>query len=265
MGKKKIALITGASGGIGYELSLIMAKENFDLVLVARSTEKLKDLKSKIESDLKVRVTVVTKDLSEISAPLELFNELKEKNITITHLINNAGVGELSPFEDSSWEKLSTMIDLNIRALTYLTHLFLPQIQKADEGHIMNVSSIAAFLPGPNMAVYYASKAYVQSFSEAIAEELSGSNVAVTALCPGPTKSGFQEKASISEDSPMFKNGPSSKDVAEYAFQLIQSKSRLGVHGFKNKAAVFSLKFIPRQLMTKMLKKMQSKRTRSKS
>jgi hypothetical protein len=152
------------------------------------------------------------------------------------------------------------VIDLNMRALTQLCHLFVPELKSHKKSFILNVSSIAAFMPGPNMAVYYATKAYVQSFSEALAEELSQTSVKVIALCPGPTISGFQDAASISSQSPLFKGVPSSLDVAKYALKLIAKEARVGVHGFKNKFLVFGVPFLPRRLVTKIVGSLQSAR-----
>ncbi len=266
MAIKSTALITGASSGIGYELAKILANKNFDLVLVARSKDKLDKLKKEILSTIKenkvdIKIKRIVLDLALQESPLKLFEILKQESISITHLINNAGVGELNRFDMTDWSKLSQMIDLNMKALTHLSHLFLPELKTKSSACILNVSSIAAFLPGPNMAVYYATKAYVQSFSEALAEELSNTNLKVISLCPGPTKSGFQEAASISTNSPLFAGVPSSFEVALYAVKLMESNSRVGVHGFKNKAMVFSLRFLPRRLITKVVTKIQASRT----
>ncbi len=259
------ALITGASSGIGYELALLMAEQNFNLVLVARSKAKLSDLKIKIEAKYSVKVTILNLDLSEENSPGILFAKLQDMGIVITHLINNAGVGELSPFMNSDWDKLSQMINLNMKSLTHLCHLFIPELKKAKSSYILNVSSIAAFMPGPNMAVYYATKAYVQSFSEALAEELNATSVKVIALCPGPTISGFQDAASISTESPLFQGVPSSLDVAQYAMKLLKCGQRVGVHGLKNKLLVFSVRFLPRIILTKAVIKLQSARLSSKN
>ncbi len=258
--KTQTALVTGASSGIGYELSILLAENNFNLVIVARSKDKLDSLKKEIKRKHKVNVFPVGMDLALPDSSKELLHILNGESIQITHLINNAGVGDLCAFETSDWKKLDQMISLNMRTLTQLTYLFLPQLKKSKSACVLNVSSIAAFLPGPNMAVYYASKAYVQSFSEALAEELAEHDIDVIALCPGPTQSGFQEAASISSSNPLFKGVPSSKEVAKYAIKLINKGSRVGVHGFKNKVMVFSLRFLPRRAITKLMSKLQSSR-----
>lgn len=282
MSQQFTALITGASSGIGYELAKILAAKNYNLVLVARSKEKLEKLKTEIlnsneSQNLKkniptslnsnlatkksINIKVIDLDLALQKSADTLWEILQRESISITHLINNAGVGEKNQFESSSWDKLEQMIDLNIKSLTKLCHLFLPELKSKPQSCILNVSSIAAFLPGPNMAVYYATKAYVQSFTEALAEELSGTSVKVVSLCPGPTLSGFQEAASISTNSSLFQGAPSSYSVALYAAQLIDGHCRVGIHGFKNKAMIFSLRFAPRTLVTKIVNKMQSDRS----
>lgn len=259
---QKTALITGASNGIGLELAKLMAAKKFNLVLVARSKDKLFELKNQLVSEFGITVTVIDTDLAKTGAPEFVFKSIQDLKIKVTHLINNAGVGELNYFENSSWEKLSQILDLNIKSLTHLCHLFIPELKKLDRAYILNVSSIAAFFPGPNMAVYYASKAYVQSFTEALARELRSSSVQVKALCPGPTLSGFQDAASISADNILFKGVPTSKDVAAYAIKLLDSNAIVGVHGLKNKLLVFAVNFAPRRWLTWIVFKLQSARSK---
>lgn len=257
---KNTALITGASSGIGFELAQLLADKDFNLVLVARSKSKLENLKHKILQKNSVSVKILNLDLNLKETPPKIFDILKQELVSITHLINNAGVGDLSRFDQSIWEKNESMIDLNIKSLTHLCYLFLPELKKQKSATILNVSSTAAFLPGPNMAVYYATKAYVQSFSEALAEELTNTSVKIITLCPGPTQSGFQDAASISLKNPLFQNVPSSLEVAQYTVELIENGSRIGIHGFKNKAMVFFLRFMPRRLTTKIVSKIQNTR-----
>ena len=173
----KTALITGASGGIGLEFAKIHAENGDNLVLVARSKEKLDDLKTGFEEKYKINVHAIGKDLSRQGSVVELYDELKALNISISYLINNAGIGDFSLFEVSDWSKLERMINLNVLALTHLTKLFLPGMIAAGDGKILNVASTAAFQPGPTMAVYFATKAFVLSFSEAINEEVSGKGI----------------------------------------------------------------------------------------
>lgn len=256
------ALITGASSGIGLELSLVFAQNKFDLILVARSKEPLQKLKNELEEKYKIKAWVFNYDLGILENCEKLFQDIQREKIEVTHLVNNAGFGQLGNFKNSNWEKTNAMIQLNIASLTYLTHLFLPQFLKQEQVSILNLSSIASFMPGPNMAVYYATKAYVQSFSEALAEELSGTSITVTSLCPGPTKSGFAQAANISKQSPLFNSSiPTSKEVALYAFRLVKNKRRIGIHGLKNNLLVFGLRFLPRKMITKIVFSLQSKRT----
>ncbi len=193
------ALITGASNGIGLELARIHASKGDNLVLVARNITRLNQLKLELENKFKISVLVIEKDLSKTNSANEVFNETSEKRIQIDYLINNAGFGDFGMFADSDLDKQLQMINLNIIALTSLTRLYLPEMTKRRSGKIMNVASTAAFQPGPTMAVYYATKAYVLHFSEAIANELKGSGVTVTVLCPGATESGFQAAADMQE------------------------------------------------------------------
>lgn len=184
-------LITGASSGIGMELAKIFASKGNDLVLIARSFHKLENLKNEIGQRDKVAVTIIEKDLSGINAAAEVFNETQSKNISVDYLVNNAGLGEYGLFAETDWQKELQMIEVNILALTHLTKLFLPQMLKNNSGKILNVASTAAFQPGPQMAVYYASKAYVLHFSEAVNYELRNTNITITALCPVERKAVF--------------------------------------------------------------------------
>ncbi len=256
----KTVLITGASGGIGYEFAQIFAQNKFNLVLVARSEDKLIELQKSLISQYAVSVDVFAKDISIISNIDLLFNELQKKQIVIDILINNAGFGDYGFFSQTNWKKEEMMINLNISALTYLTKLFLPKMIENKYGKILNLASVAAFLPGPLMAIYYATKAYVLSFSSAIANELKGSGVTVTALCPGPTQSGFSDAAALGE-SKLFKNKslPSSKIVAEYGYKALMKGKITVIHGVSNKMMVFMMRFLPKKLLISTVRKMQEK------
>jgi len=217
MRKVRTALITGASSGIGLELAKIFAQNKINVVLVARSEDKLMQLAHDIKNQYGIAVAVLAKDLSDYNNSKEVFEHCNQQNIQIDYLVNNAGFGDFGFFADSDWDKQLQMINLNITTLTYLTRLFLPGMLERKYGKIMNVASTAAFQPGPTMSVYYATKAYVLHFSEAIANELEGTGVTVTALCPGATESGFQSVANLQE-SKMVKGKklPSSEEVAKY-------------------------------------------------
>src|SRR3981189_1482485 len=193
----KTALITGASGGIGYELAKLFAGDHCNLVLVARNAERLSQIAGELAGQFGIKVKTVALDLGALPAPKFLFDDLQREGISVEILVNNAGFGVFGEFAQMPEEEILGQLQLNITALTELCRLFLPPMVARCRGKIMNVASTAAFQPGPLMAVYYASKAYVLSFSEAIANELKGTGVTVTALCPGPTESEFQKRAHI--------------------------------------------------------------------
>jgi len=257
---KKTALITGASSGIGFELAKIHASKGDNLILVARSLAKLDELKMELEKKHGISVVNIEKDLSRIGSVAELYAEIKRQNIEVDYLINNAGFGDFGLFHELNWQKQEQMINLNITALTQLTRLFLQEMVERKNGRIMNVASTAAFQPGPLMAVYYATKAYVLSFSEAVDNEVRDFGVTVTALCPGPTESGFQAVASI-EDSKLVKGKklPSSKEVAEYGYKAMMKGKTVAIHGFINALLANSVRFTPRSIMVKAVRKIQEK------
>jgi uncharacterized protein len=207
---KNTALITGASNGIGLELAKIHASKGGDLVLVARNKTKLDELKSALEKQFNISVYTIGKDLSTANAAQEVYDETTKQKIDIEYLINNAGFGDFGMFVETDWNKELQMINLNITTLTQFTKLYLQEMVKRKNGKIMNVASTAAFQSGPTMAVYYATKAYVLSFSEAIDNEVSGTGVTVTTLCPGATESGFQAAAAM-EESALVKGKPQKK------------------------------------------------------
>jgi len=252
----KTALITGASSGIGYELAKIHAAKGGDLVLVARNKAKLDELKVELEKQFNVSVYTIGKDLSIVDAALEVYKETSEKGIQIDYLINNAGFGDFGMFSETEWEKEHQMINLNITALTYFTKLYLKDMLKRKSGKIMNVASTAAFVPGPTMAVYCATKPYVLSFSEAVDNEVREFGVSVTALCPGATESGFMTAASA-ENSSLFKGKklPSSKEVAEYGYNAMLKGKAVVIHGLQNKMLALIVRFTPRKLVVKISRK----------
>ena len=256
-----IALITGASSGIGLELAKIHASKGDNLILVARNVSALNQLKEEILQTSKIEITIISKDLSLPNAALELYTEVREKNLQINYLINNAGFGDYGYFHESDWNKTNEMIQLNITALTQLCRLFLPDLIATKNTRIMNVASVAAFLPGPLMAVYYATKAYVLHFSEALANELKGTGVTITALCPGPTESGFQAAANL-ENSKMIKDKkfPSSKQVAEFGYRKMMQGQTVAIEGTMNCIMVNTVRFTPRNMVAKIVRNMQDKR-----
>ena len=243
-------LITGASGGIGYELARLFARDHHDLVLVARSGDKLGKVTAELQK-LGVAVKTVSLDLTDAHAPKFLFDQLQRENIAVDILINNAGFGAYGDFAHMSAEEIQGQIDLNITALTQLTKLFLPAMLARRSGRIMNVASTAGFQPGPLMAVYYATKAYVISFSEAIANELQGTGVTVTCFCPGATLTGFAKRAG-NDQTRLFKQmgGMSAEKVALDGYRAVMESKTLVISGVHNWAVAQSTRFAPRKMVT---------------
>jgi short-subunit dehydrogenase len=242
-------------------LALILAKNKINLVLVARSKEKLLNLQTKLAAEIGIKVSVLDLDLSTESSAQQVFDFCQQQKIKVDYLINNAGFGDYGFFHESDWKKQAEMLQLNIVTLTQLTHLFLPNMIKNKSGKILNVASIAAFLPGPLMSVYYATKAYVLHFSEALANELKDDGITVTTLCPGPTESGFQALAAMEESKIVKgKKMATSKEVAEYGFQAMMKGEQVAIHGFMNKLMVNSIRITPRSLALKIVRQMQDKK-----
>jgi len=256
----RTALITGASSGIGWELAKIFAANKTNLVLVARSRQKLEQLANELRSQHGIAIEIIVKDLSNYETAQEIYDSCSQKSIQIDYLVNNAGFGDFGMFAERDWDKQLQMINLNVTALTFLTRLFLPGMISHGYGKVMNVASTAAFQPGPTMAVYYATKAYVLHFSEAIANELERTGVTVTALCPGATESGFQA-ASDMQESKLVKNKklPASKEVADYGYKAMMKGKRVAIHGAKNYFLANTVRFTPRNLVVKIARYMQDK------
>ncbi len=253
------ALITGASSGIGLELAKIFAGNKINVVLVARNENKLVELSKELQQQ-GVIVHVLAKDLSDYNTAKEIYNWCNLQGIQIDYLVNNAGVGDFGFFNKSDWIKQEQMINLNITALSYLTHLFLPGMVQRKTGKVLNVASTAAFQPGPLMSIYFATKVFVLFFSEAIANELEGTGVTVTALCPGATESGFQAAAAM-EDSKLFKGKkiPSSKEVAAYGYKAMMKGKPVAIHGLKNYLLAQGARFAPRSITVKVARWIQDK------
>lgn len=250
------ALVTGASNGIGLELARGLAAAGHPVVLVARSVEKLRALAIEIERDHRVETHIVAMDLGGHDAADRLVDQLAETGIHPRVLANNAGFGVYGLHADTALADEQAMIDLNITVLTRLTKRLLPGMLAAREGRILNVASTASFQPGPYMAVYYATKAYVLFYSEALAQELAGTGVTVTALCPGPTASGFQEKAAM-HDSALVKGKrlPDAKSVADYGLRAMRRGQRVAIHGGMNWLLAQSVRFTPRRVVTWLVAK----------
>ncbi|MGE6897068.1 SDR family NAD(P)-dependent oxidoreductase [Priestia flexa] len=255
--EKGYALITGASGGIGRQLAYHFAEDGYSLVLVARSKEKLEELKKELENNYSISVLISIKDLSKQKEALKLYDEIKQQRITVQFLVNNAGFGLYGAFIETSWAEEADMIDLNIKTLTYLTKLFLPEMVERNQGRILNIASVASFLPGPLMAVYYATKAYVLSFTEALENELKDTNITISALCPGPTKTGFSDRANLS-GSKLFESGALHvEDVAKVGYEQFMRGKTIIILGAKFKVATMLPRFFPRKLIAKVVRSMQ--------
>lgn len=259
MNTKNYAIVTGASMGIGLELAKLLAKSGKNLLLTARSQKKLEKIKTELENKFAVQVKNFPLDLSEKNAPENLFCFTKENGLTIDILINNAGFGLLGYFSETDWKKEDKMLQLNIISLTQLTKLFLPGMVQNKNGKILNTASTAAFQPGPLQAVYYATKAYVLSFSEAIASELHGSGVTVTALCPGPTKTKFVDTAEFKDISQFETIFQTAEVVAKVGYDAMMKGKRIAISGKLNTLIASSIKFIPRKTVTNIVRSQQKK------
>jgi short-subunit dehydrogenase len=259
---KKYALITGASSGIGLELANSFASDKINLILVARSLDKLENLKLELVK-FEIDVVVIKLDLSEIGSGKKLYNIINELGLKVEYLINNAGYGSYGKFSGQDLPNMLSMINLNILALTELTYYFLNDMKEQNSGYIMNVASTAAFQAGPLMAVYYATKAFVLSFTEAIANEIADTNINIIALCPGPTKSNFIERANLGK-AKMFKYlaSPSSKKVAEFGYNALLNNNTVAIEGILNKILAFSNRFITRKMSVSIVRKLQDGRTK---
>ncbi len=256
----RTALITGASGGIGYELARLFAGDGYNLVLVARSADKLNEMKQQYEGKAGIHVRVIPHDLARPSAPQEIFDELQREGVAVDVLVNNAGFTVFGKFVETELEQELQMMQVNIVALTHLTKLLLPSMVERGWGKVLNLASTAAFFPGPLMAVYYASKAYVRSFSEALAVELEGTGVTVTALCPGPTETGFQKRGNM-EDSRLVAGRKimDARTVARTGYRGMMKGQMLVVTGLKNWVQVEATRFIPDKLLARNVMRAQER------
>jgi short-subunit dehydrogenase len=258
-------LITGASSGIGYELAKRFAREGHKLVLVARSRERLEEVRKELSDATGAAVTLIAKDLSRPGSAAELFAELRARSIEIGILINCAGFGASGLFAQTDADLERDMMQLNMIALTELTKLALPDMIGRRAGRILNVASTAAFQPGPRMAVYYATKAYVLSFSEALANELAGTGVTVTTLCPGPTRTRFGRRAGI-EGANVFRAGVMSAEaVSDAGYDGLMKGRSLIIPGLRNRLLAASARLGPRKLVTAITRWMNEESARSAS
>lgn len=253
------AVVTGASSGIGLELSRLLAADGTDVILVARSAERLDRVAEELEDAHGIDAVPVALDLSKSSAPDDLMEEMEWQGRHVDILVNNAGFGTFGPFVDTPIQETLDLVRLNVGALTHLTALCLPGMVERGRGRILNVASTAAFQPGPLMATYYASKAYVLYLSEALAEELSGTEVTVTALCPGPTRTGFQETADMERSGLVTgRQLMNPQEVAAAGYRAMLAGERLEIPGAVNRLLAWSVRLGPRWLVPKVVKWIQS-------
>lgn len=246
----KTALITGASVGIGYEFCKLFASDGYDLVLVARNQEKLETLAQELSSKFEIKTQVIAKDLAKPDAAQTLFDEVEKQGIKIDALINNAGIGSNGRFAELDLQSELNMIQLNVTSLVSLCHLFSQGMIERKSGAILNVASTAAFQPGPKMANYYASKAYVLSFSEALHQEMKHKGVKVSALCPGATATEFFNAAKMTDSilakSPLIM---SAQQVAKIGYQALNKNKAVAVSGWANWLMAQSVRFTPRAVI----------------
>ncbi|WP_027891628.1 SDR family NAD(P)-dependent oxidoreductase [Calidithermus chliarophilus] len=259
---KKTALITGASGGIGEALARELAPKGYDLILVARSAGKLEVLGRELAQKHGITCHALAVDLATPQAAGEVVKGLGARGLQVDVLVNNAGFADFGDFAHSDPLKQQQMIQLNVGTLTLLTRALLPQMLERRWGRVLNVASTAAFMPGPLMSVYYASKAYVLSFSEAIAEELEGSGVSVTALCPGPVETGFQSRAEMQGSKLLrqrFNPLMDAATVAREAVAAMERGQRVLIPGLMNQLQALAPRFLPRGLMPSFVKNAQAR------
>jgi short-subunit dehydrogenase len=250
---RPVALITGASSGIGKALAENFAEHGYDVILAARSVDKMQTHAADLEKRFGITALVIASDLESPTGAGELHAEIKRRGLTLSALANNAGYGTFGEFKDVTLDSQIGMMQLNMTALVTLAKLFLPDLL-ATKGKMLNTASTAAFQPGPYMAVYYATKAFVLSFSEALAAELAETGVTVTAFCPGPTASGFQDKADM-HHSGMVKGKrlPTSEEVARKGFRAMRRGRRVYIPGLKNWILAQLPRFSPRWLVTRIV------------
>jgi short-subunit dehydrogenase len=253
------ALVTGASSGIGAAIARQLATRRHDLVLVARTEPALHALAGELRTSNGIEATVLATDLARVGAGRELARELATRELSVDVLVNNAGFADFAKFADADLDKLTQMINLNITTLTELTHELVAPMIAQGNGRVLNVASTAAFMPGPLMAVYYATKAYVLSFSEALAQELRPTGVTLTVLCPGPTETGFQARAAM-EDSKLVKGRKimDAETVARLGIDALMAGKPVVIPGLKNKLQATAPRYTPRRLMPAIVMRLQA-------
>ncbi len=244
-------LLTGASSGIGLELAKCFAADQSNLILIARTTAALEKLAADLRSEFQIETHVITADLARPDSPQNIFDELKGRGVIVDVLVNNAGFGLHGAFVELPLVRQLEIIQVNVASLVALTGLFLPGMIARKRGGILNVGSIAGFLPGPNMAIYYASKAFVQSFSDALFEELRGTGVGITNLCPGPTETNFSQTARSHRTRETQVNKMSAQLVAQIGHRDFRRGKDVSIPGFSNKLLASAVKLLPRAVIRK--------------
>jgi short-subunit dehydrogenase len=258
-GHGQTALVTGASGGIGRDLAECFARDGYDLILAARSEDALAKVAASLAGQYGVRATPITVDLQRHDAGRTLADAIRARGLMVDVLVNNAGYGSAGAFDGSKIQEQLGMIDLNVRALVELTHLYWPGMLERKRGGVLNVASTASFQPGPLMAVYYASKAFVLSFSEALWREAEGTGVHVSCLCPGPTATGFRERAGTGATRLAKLGTPvSSASVAEAGYRAFQANQRVLITGTRNRVLARLVPFLPRRTVLNLAHRIQS-------
>lgn len=252
MNSKKTVLITGASSGLGLEFAKLFAEDFYDLILVARNKEKLEQVVKELTSE-KVKVTVLVKDLADPKSPQEIFTKLQQDKIEIDVLINNAGFASHGKFAELDEKNEMEEVQVNVVTLTHLTKLFLSKMVERGEGKILNIASTAAFVPGPLMAVYFATKAYVLSFSEALSEELVGTGVTLSVLCPGPTKTGFQKRGHMQNATLPNSHVMEAKEVVKIGYAGLMQGKTVIIPGLRNKLLTFGTRLAPRSIVRRQV------------
>jgi len=258
-GEGQTALITGASMGIGVDLAECFAEDGYDLILTARSESALKDVADKLADKYKIKATPIALDLGAPGAGRKLAGEIAARGLSVDVLVNNAGYGTAGAFSGSDEANQLGMIDLNVRALVELTHVYWPTMLANNRGGVLSVASTAAFQPGPLMAVYYASKAFVLSFSEALWREAQGTGVHVSVLCPGPTVSNFRERAGTGKTKLKNLGMPmGSAPVARMGYRAFQKNQRVMITGFRNRMLARLGPYMPRKMLLDTVYNIQS-------
>jgi short-subunit dehydrogenase len=256
----KVAIVTGAASGFGYEFSKLLAQDSYNLILIDINGPGLAEAKRELEKKYPVAVDLLVYDLSKPGCALEIYAEVKQYNIDI--LINNAGYGLCGFFTNTSWQREEDMINLQVLTLTHLTKLFLKDMVARGSGRIMNVSSIAAFQAGPLMAVYYATKSYILLFSEALANEVKGTGVTVTAFCPGQTATNFQKTVALYSNTKLSSTSrvmANVNQVAKIGYKAMMAGKSVSIPGSLNKLIALLNRFIPRKITVSLVRMLQEK------